>query len=72
MANRKSWADLTEKQKRGLSLAMAVQVVLLIAALTDIARRPKNEVRGPKAGWVLGSFVNFVGPISYFVFGRRR
>lgn len=72
MANRKSWGDLSEKQKRGLSVAMAVQVVLLIAALTDIARRPKNEIRGAKAGWALGSLVNFVGPISYFVFGRRR
>ena len=41
-----------------------------LAALRDIRRRPSDEIRGPKLLWVLVSFVNFVGPLSYFKFGR--
>jgi phospholipase D-like protein len=49
-----------------------VQFALLIAALADIWRRPKEEIRGDKRLWTAVSFVNFIGPISYFIFGRRR
>ncbi|WP_325788670.1 PLDc N-terminal domain-containing protein [Arthrobacter koreensis] len=42
------------------------------AALVDIWRRPGSEIRGPKAAWSAACAVNFIGPISYFVFGRRR
>jgi len=53
-------------------LSGTVQVALLIAALADIWRRPEEEIRGDKRLWAAVSFVNFIGPISYFVFGRRR
>lgn len=72
MTQRKSWSDLSEQQKRAASGAGVVQVVLLIAALVDLARRPARQIKGRKAWWVLASFVNFVGPISYFIFGRKR
>jgi hypothetical protein len=41
-------------------------------ALVDIYRRPAGEIRGRKGVWVATAFVNYVGPISYFLFGRRR
>lgn len=69
---RKSWANLTEQQKRTLSGAMSVQIVLLTLALIDIARRPKSDIKGSKPVWVLVSFVNFAGPVSYFIFGRKK
>ena len=49
-----------------------VQFSLFAAALWDIRRRPAAQVRGPKALWTAAAFVNFVGPISYFAFGRKR
>ena len=38
----------------------------------DIYRRLAGEIRGNKELWTAAAFVNFVGPISYFVFGRKR
>jgi len=69
---KKEWKDLSSRQKRGIMLAGTVQIGLLLAALLDIYRRPKEEIRGNKLLWTLASFVNFVGPISYFLFGRKR
>ncbi|HLS02394.1 MAG TPA: PLD nuclease N-terminal domain-containing protein [Beutenbergiaceae bacterium] len=54
-----------------LTLAGVVQIVLLIAALRDVRRRPSSLVRGPKGVWVGVSFINFIGPVSYFLFGRK-
>ena len=71
MAN-KRWSELSSGQRRGIMLSGTVQVALLIAALADIWRRPEEEIRGDKRLWAAVSFVNFIGPISYFVFGRRR
>lgn len=71
MAN-KRWSELTTARKRGIVLSGTVQIALLAAALIDIYRRPKEEIRGDKLLWTLASFVNFVGPLSYFFFGRRR
>ena len=69
---KKEWKDLSAGQKRGIVLSGTVQFVLMAAALVDIYRRPKEEIRGNKILWTLASFVNFVGPISYFLFGRKR
>ncbi|AHY47966.1 Phospholipase_D-nuclease N-terminal [Rubrobacter radiotolerans] len=66
------WNNLGPTEKLlviGLGL---VQVALLVAALTDLYRRPVEKVRGWKLPWVAVSFLNFVGPISYFLFGRKR
>jgi hypothetical protein len=58
-------------QKTGALVMMSVQVSLLVSALVDIRRRPAAEIRGSKWLWTAISFVNFVGPISYFLFGRK-
>lgn len=48
---------------------LLVQLLLLAVALFDLARRPAT--RGPKWVWALVIiFVNILGPILYFVFGR--
>ena len=65
------WNDLSDRQKTALRLGGVVQVALLIAALTDIRRRPAEQIRGKKRLWIAVAFVNFVGPIAYFVFGRK-
>jgi|SRR5215211_7242552 len=71
MAN-KEWKDLSARQKGGIVLGSAVQISLLAVALIDIYRRPQEEIRGNKWLWTLVAFINYVGPISYFLFGRRR
>jgi hypothetical protein len=69
---KRSWSELTLSQKVGVVLGSATQLGLLTAALADIRRRPQEEIRGSKRVWAATAFVNFVGPLSYFLFGRRR
>jgi hypothetical protein len=48
---------------------LVIQLILMIAALVDLARR--ETTRGPKWVWVLVIlFVNLVGPVVYFLVGR--
>ncbi len=68
---KKKWADLTPHQKRAVYIGGAVEVVMTTAALRDLARRPADEVRGPKLAWVLSFVVQPFGPIAYFAAGRR-
>lgn len=68
----KKWDDLSDRQKTAAVVATSVQVSLLLTALADIYRRPAEEIRGSKWTWAAISLVNFVGPVSYFAFGRRR
>jgi hypothetical protein len=68
----KRWGDLSSTQRKAVVLSGVVQLGLLAAALADIYRRPAEEIRGDKRLWAAAAFVNFVGPISYFLFGRRR
>ncbi len=70
--SRKQWKDLSAGQRWGVVLSAAVQLGLLATALLDIYRRPAEKIRGSKPVWALVSLVNFVGPIAYFLFGRRR
>jgi len=68
----KRWDELSRRQQVGIIVAGTIQLVLLGAALLDLWRRPRAEVRGSKRWWAAASFVNFIGPLSYFAFGRRR
>lgn len=47
-----------------------IQLGLMVAALVDLVRR--EATRGPKWAWALVIvLVNFIGPIVYFVAGRK-
>jgi hypothetical protein len=49
---------------------LIIQLILLIVALVDLTRTEKTN--GPKILWVfIILFVNIIGPILYFVIGRR-
>ena len=49
---------------------IVLQVILMIAALVSCMRQ--EETNGPKWLWVLIIlFVNILGPILYFVMGRK-
>ena len=49
---------------------LVIQLLLVIAALVDLARRQRT--RGPKWLWVIIIlFVNLIGPIIYFLAARE-
>ncbi|MDD2858627.1 MAG: PLD nuclease N-terminal domain-containing protein [Candidatus Nanopelagicales bacterium] len=72
MATRKQWSDYSRNQQRLIIAAGAVEAVLTTIALVDLARRPKEQIRGSRALWLLGVWVQPVGPIAYLTMGRRR
>lgn len=50
---------------------LILELGLLIAALVDLLNR--QEVRGDRMLWVvLIVFIGIIGPIIYFIFGRRQ
>ena len=69
---RKQWSDLTPTQKTGTAILVGAQLVLLVAALLNISRRPEDQLNGSKRLWTVLSFVNFIGPIAYFLLGRKK
>ena len=68
---KKQWSDLSPSQQRAVLAVGAVEAILTTAALVDLARRPSSDVRGPKRAWALATFVQPIGPIAYFIVGRR-
>ena len=70
MASGKTWSDLSDNQKAAILVAASVELSLTATALVDLVRRPREQVRGPKALWFLGCFVQPVGPIAYLACGR--
>ena len=72
MAAHRRWQDLSTGARAAIVVGGIVQLGLLGAALTDIRRRPPDQLNGPRWLWTGVSFINFVGPLTYFVVGRRK
>ena len=66
------WADLTDRQRTVVLTLASIQVSLAATAWADLATRPADQVNGRKGMWAAIIAVNFVGPLSYFRWGRRR
>lgn len=71
MKQQKQWKDLSTGTKLRIIAMAMVQITLLAAALWDIRQRPAEGIQGNKKMWVGIAFINFVGPIAYFLFGRK-
>jgi hypothetical protein len=69
---KKPWKDLAIWQKIAVLILGAVQFMLLGAALWDLRQRQPQEINGSKQIWTVISFINFIGPVSYFLFGIKR
>ncbi|WP_426998418.1 hypothetical protein [Pseudarthrobacter sp. N5] len=72
MANKKKWKDLPPAVRIGTVIVGVAQLVFLAAAQRDISQRPSDQIRGSKGIWRVVTLLNFVGPASYFVFGRKK
>ena len=66
----KKWSELSTAQRVVVVALGVAEVVLAAIAITDLARRPAEQVRGKKWMWGPAMSINFVGPLSYLVFGR--
>jgi len=69
---KKTWSDLTDRQRRLIMVGGAAEAVITTIALRDLARRPSVQVRGPKVVWLLGFVVQPFGPLAYLWAGRRQ
>ncbi len=66
------WQDMSPTARKLLILGGAAELALKVAALADMRRRPASQIRGPKLAWAAAQAVNGLGPVSYFLFGRRK
>lgn len=72
MAAKKRWKEISRGRKCAIVLVACVQLGLQAAALRDLSQRTPAQVNGAKGKWVAASFINFAGPITYFLRGRRK
>jgi hypothetical protein len=69
---RTRWEDLSQGQRAVVIIMGSIQILLLSLALLDIRKRSSDEIVGSKTMWAMISFINFLGPLAYFLFGRKR
>ncbi len=72
MATKKKWSELSGRSRKLITVTGVIEVALLVATLVDIKRRPADQIKGSKRLWTALAFVNIIGPLAYFAFGRRR
>ncbi len=69
---RKSWHDLSRRQKTSIVVQGALQLALMSWTLWDVRRRDPEKLNGSKRLWTALAFVQPFGPIAYLPFGRKR
>lgn len=68
---RNEFNDMSTVTRVSLIAGVLVEVAGKIASWVDLSRRPAEAVRGPKWVWALAQFINGLGPVAYWAFGRR-
>jgi len=68
----KTWQEFSPNQRKALVAGGTMQLLLLGSALLDIRRRTSDELLGGRRLWLPVVFINFIGPIAYFLIGRKR
>lgn len=72
MARKKRWNELSLRTRRLIIGAATIEGVLKIAAMTDLVRRPADEIRGSKAKWALAILVvNSAGAPTHLLLPTR-
>ena len=70
------WEDSSSRKivgRAGLGMAQGIiNLLLLVWAVRDLRHRPDSEINGNKKVWMLVAFATPIGPIVYFLFGRKR
>ena len=68
----KQWSELSGGQRAAVLVVGSAQMALAATAWIDLARRPARQVNGRKATWAAIIAINWIGPLCYFRWGRRR
>jgi hypothetical protein len=68
---KKKWSDLSPRARAAIVIGGFAEAIMTAIALRDLRRRPASSVRGPKVLWLPVFFVQPVGPLFYFFFGRK-
>jgi hypothetical protein len=68
---KRRWSDFSRQQQTAIVLGAIAELIMTTVALRDLARRPATQVRGRKLPWVFACFVQPIGPVLYFLVGRR-
>ncbi len=68
----KRWKRSSPAMRGGAAARGIFNLVLMIWTIRDIRRRRDDEINGNRKIWTLAAFAPPIGPIAYFVFGRKR
>ena len=68
----KRWKGSSPAMKAPAVAQRMIQLALMIWAVRDIRRRRDDEINGNRKVWTLAAFAPPIGPIAYFLFGRKR
>jgi hypothetical protein len=68
---RERWSSTPPWLRAGTLILGALEIVATTVAVVDLVRRPRTQVRGPKALWWAGLPVQPFGPLAYLALGRR-
>jgi hypothetical protein len=49
-----------------------INLALMIWTIWDIRHRTDEEINGKRRLWMLAAFAPPIGPIAYFIWGRKR
>jgi hypothetical protein len=71
MARKQSWSEFSGRKRASIVVVSLAQIALTVAGYRDLAKRPADEIEGPKLAWGVAMLVNWVGPIAYFAKGRK-
>ena len=72
MATKKKWSERSPRSRRLITITGVIDLALRVATRVDLRRRPAEQIKGSKRLWTALAFVNIIGPLAYFAFGRRR
>ncbi len=68
----KRWKAAAPAVKPQAIARSIINLAFLIWAVRDIRRRSADEIKGNRKFWLAAAFVTPIGPIAYFIFGRKR
>jgi hypothetical protein len=68
----KRWSGFSAKKNSGAFVRGIINLVLVTVAVRDIRRRRDDEIKGKRKFWMFAAFAPPIGPIAYFLFGRKR
>jgi len=68
---KKPFRERSPREQAGITGLIALSLMVVALAQTDLRRRPASQIRGSKTIWRLLS-LNALGALIYFSFGRVR